>query len=190
MLFRRMLEITPVGIILVSRQTRRVVYLNNQAVELFGEEGTELIGTHVNEFFVHQEGIDFFRKELYESMKVRKAETQLIRKDGTTFIGLITAVHSIFHEEEVALSCIVDLTDQKRVEEALKRNNEYIKELNAELMVLNKDLMTKSIKDGLTNLYNHQYIYEILERVLQETAVSQEPFCVMMMDIDHFKKSE
>lgn len=187
-LFRRMVEITPVAIMLISTHTHRVVYLNNQAVELFGANSIELIGTPSSDFFVHSEDLEFIRNELRQKEKVEKSEVLLKRTDSSTFIGLINTIPSIFHEEEVSLSSIVDVTDQKKSEEALKLNNQYIKELNAELITLNKDLMTKSIKDGLTNLYNHQYINEILEHVLQDSEVNHQAFCIMMIDIDHFKR--
>jgi diguanylate cyclase (GGDEF)-like protein/PAS domain S-box-containing protein len=187
-LFREMLEITPVAILLSSKQTRRIVYLNNEAAKTLGAENETLLETHITDLFAHQEDFEALGVGFYEDNEVRKAELELKRKDGSSFFGLITTVPSVFHEEIVALSCVVDMTDRKNTEEALKRNNEYIRELNAELMKLNRSLTEKSITDGLTGLYNHQHINDILEQHIENTKRTQQPFCVMMMDIDHFKR--
>ncbi|MDD3174399.1 MAG: diguanylate cyclase [Herbinix sp.] len=188
MLFRKLLEITPIPIILVSKYTGRIKYLNTQAMELLGADGSELIGSDITEYFVNPEDLCLLNKNFDNNKKVSKIEIQFIRKDTSAFIGLVTMIPSIYQEEEVALSCIIDLTEQKRVEETLKQNNEEITNLNRELIIMNNNLVNKSVKDGLTNLYNHQYMNEILETKIQELSITNEKLCLMMLDIDHFKR--
>lgn len=187
MLLRRLLEITPVAILVISRISGNITYLNVQAAELFAAQEESLAGKEVALVLINPEE-KYFLIENMENNRVKKSEIRLKRLDKTEFIGLVTVIWSVMNDEEVSVVCVVDMTEHKRVEETLKKNNEYIIKLNKELMDMNDDLTNKSIRDGLTNLYNHQYMNEVLERKLQESAVSEEKLCLMMMDIDHFKR--
>jgi diguanylate cyclase (GGDEF)-like protein len=97
-------------------------------------------------------------------------------------------IPSVYQEEEISLSCIIDITSQKKIEETLKQNNDNINKLNSELVMMNNILINKSIKDSLTNLYNHQYINEVLENLLLRTKQDKSNLCIMMLDIDYFKR--
>ncbi|MDF2872984.1 MAG: diguanylate cyclase [Anaerocolumna sp.] len=44
------------------------------------------------------------------------------------------------------------------------------------------------MKDSLTNLHNHEYILEILEREVELQKQTPKGLVVMMLDIDHFKR--
>ena len=45
-----------------------------------------------------------------------------------------------------------------------------------------------SIRDGLTELYNHRHTLELVAHELERVGRYQETFSVLMVDIDHFKK--
>lgn len=51
----------------------------------------------------------------------------------------------------------------------------------------NKIIYEKSIRDNLTNLYNRNYIEEILENSMRRYISEGEIFTVLMFDIDYFK---
>lgn len=53
---------------------------------------------------------------------------------------------------------------------------------------LQKILKEQSIKDPLTKLFNRRYLEETLERETIRANRNKQPLCVLMMDIDHFKK--
>lgn len=42
--------------------------------------------------------------------------------------------------------------------------------------------------DGLTGLYNRRWLDNALSRLLEQAIHSAEPLCVLMIDVDHFKK--
>ena len=44
-----------------------------------------------------------------------------------------------------------------------------------------------SIRDSLTNLYNHRHVLELLGQAVERAHRYQEPVSVLMADIDHFK---
>lgn len=188
LMFRKILEIAPISIILVSKITGLVLYMNSQAHELYGVGGADLVGSDSTKLFVNLEDRDVLIESIRKKESIINKEVQMIRKDGSRFIGLVTIIPSFYQEQEVALSCIIDMTDQKSIEEKLKQNNDYIHKLNQELVLMNSNLINKSIRDGLTNLYNHQYMNEVLEDKLKQISSRKENLCLMMLDIDHFKR--
>ena len=187
-IFRTILEITPVPLVLTSKNTGAIIYLNKQAQEMIGEEKSELIGKYVVDYFRDFEDVQYFKESLMNRKEIIRKEIMILRKDGSELLGLATMIPSIYQDEEVSLSCIIDITGQRRIEETLKKNNEDINKLNSELMVMNNILINKSIKDGLTNLYNHQHINEVLDNIINRIAETKRELCVMMLDIDYFKR--
>ncbi len=45
-----------------------------------------------------------------------------------------------------------------------------------------------AITDGLTELYNHRYLYETMDRVLERARRDEQPLSLIMLEIDHFKR--
>lgn len=45
----------------------------------------------------------------------------------------------------------------------------------------------KSTIDALTNLYNRRWLDENLPRIIQRALKNKQDFCILMLDIDHFK---
>jgi len=56
---------------------------------------------------------------------------------------------------------------------------------NARLFEKTKRL---AITDGLTELYNHRYLHEAMERTLQRCRRDEQPLAVIMLEIDSFKR--
>ncbi|MHB8127025.1 MAG: diguanylate cyclase [Desulfitobacteriaceae bacterium] len=187
-LFRTILDITPISIVLSSKSTNRILYANTRAEEFFRVGNRELIGTNPLNYYMNPEDRSLILSDLENNKKVSDREIVFIRKDGSQILGLVTTVPSIYQEEEVALTCIIDITEKKRVAEQLQKNNENIEELNKELMKMNDILVNKSIRDSLTNLYNHQYINDVLVIKINEASKTKEDLCIMMLDIDYFKR--
>jgi diguanylate cyclase (GGDEF)-like protein len=50
-----------------------------------------------------------------------------------------------------------------------------------------KQLQTQADLDGLTNLFNRRYFFEVLEREVERSRRYQNELCCVMLDLDHFK---
>lgn len=72
--------------------------------------------------------------------------------------------------------------------EARVRSMLRIKELQDELGEKNKELEQLSISDGLTNLFNHRHIQEMVHEEYERARRTGEPLSVVMFDFDHFKR--
>jgi diguanylate cyclase (GGDEF)-like protein len=75
----------------------------------------------------------------------------------------------------------------KLANEQIERINSELEEKNAALIETNRALYGRSIIDGLTGLYNHLHINQMLEREIKIAKRHCHDLSVMMMDIDHFK---
>ena len=70
----------------------------------------------------------------------------------------------------------------------IKRLQDELDQKNRELEVANKRLRRLSITDGLTELFNHRHMHELLHEEFERTKRSSEPLAVVMLDLDRFKQ--
>jgi diguanylate cyclase (GGDEF)-like protein len=104
--------------------------------------------------------------------------------------------------KDLAIAANSMIYERNRIEEAIRiMNNELndrvqqrtkeIEELNANLdkKVDERTLELSNLLniDGLTQIYNHKYMFKRLENEIRKAAEYDEKFCIIMFDIDHFK---
>ncbi len=70
----------------------------------------------------------------------------------------------------------------------IKRLQDELDEKNRELEIANKRLRKLSITDGLTELFNHRHIHELLHEEFERSKRTEEPIAVAMLDLDRFKQ--
>ncbi len=63
-----------------------------------------------------------------------------------------------------------------------------LKVTNQELARVNQVLHGLAIRDGLTNLYNHRYINEILDKEMNEALLDDSTLSLIFVDVDKFKE--
>jgi two-component system, cell cycle response regulator len=176
-----------------------IMKANRQAYELLEYQGEEIIGRSITEIMSHpdinriMEHCDTLRD------RVRLKGMDLLLRSGA-ILPLHISIIPLFIDRELLGGVLLigeDIRTTRLLKEEIERhqitndklklNNERILELNKDLVQMNINLMNKSIKDGLTNLYNHQYINEMLDAKLKNSSRDGEVLCLMMLDIDHFK---
>lgn len=70
----------------------------------------------------------------------------------------------------------------------IKRLQDELDQKNRELEEANKQLRKLSITDGLTGLFNHRHVHELLHEEHERSLRSGEPLGVAMLDLDRFKQ--
>ena len=75
----------------------------------------------------------------------------------------------------------------KRLQDELDLKNRELERTNQELEVANRKLRKLSITDGLTELFNHRHVHELLHEEFERSRRSGEPLAVVMIDLDRFK---
>ncbi len=116
-------------------------------------------------------------------------EYKQIKKDGS-LIDVEVNGTILRDRENCAFGMVFvirDIDERKKYQESLKKSRDEIEKINNELLVKNNLLHEKSIRDSLTDLYNHQYINELLMREIGQENLYRQGLCLMMLDIDFFK---
>jgi two-component system, cell cycle response regulator len=70
----------------------------------------------------------------------------------------------------------------------IKRLQDELDQKNRELELANKKLRKLSITDGLTGLFNHRHVHELLQEEFERVNRTGEPIAVAMLDLDRFKQ--
>ena len=69
----------------------------------------------------------------------------------------------------------------------IKRLQDELDQKNRELELVNKRLKKLSITDGLTELFNHRHVHQLLHDEFERSDRTGESIAVVMMDLDRFK---
>jgi two-component system, cell cycle response regulator len=76
----------------------------------------------------------------------------------------------------------------KHLQDELDQKNRELAVVVDELELANKRLRKLSITDGLTGLFNHRHVHELLRDEWERSRRSGEPLAVAMLDLDRFKQ--
>lgn len=128
---------------------------------------------------------------------------------GSTGLDIPVLFNARYYGEAAVVDCIfvhmgkrIDYEQEIRkakilVEEAYREKNaafDKMEQLHLELelkqtqlLKLNNQLETLSITDGLTGLKNRRFFIEKLEEYLSQYTQTNNPFSLLMFDMDHFK---
>jgi diguanylate cyclase (GGDEF)-like protein/PAS domain S-box-containing protein len=147
-----------------------ILFANPAFGAMFGYKNSEIVGTHVTEFFAPESRdllLDAIRDQLEYSYKARG-----IRKDDSVFPVEIIGKYCNY-KGRLARVAIIRGTAEKDLVEALE--------------AANKELSRLSITDSLTDLYNRRYFEESIVREVERSYRTGLPLSLLMIDIDNFK---
>lgn len=74
------------------------------------------------------------------------------------------------------------------LEEDLRRKNQALEHLTAELRRANAELLRLAVTDALTGLNNRRHFMEALRREFQRAERYHHPLSLLLIDVDHFKR--
>src|SRR4029453_11527150 len=121
-------------------------------------------------------GPEILRAVAAGRMASLERETSLHTLRGNRRAVAVQATIIPGHEESLSriLLAVVDITARKQAEEALRASAETFQFL--------------AVHDNLTGLYNTRYLYEALDRLVEEARTSGMRLSVVFMDLDRFKR--
>ena len=100
----------------------------------------------------------------------------------------VTPLYDRDHLLNGRLMVFRDVTDRKLDEKRLRYANQRLQAQLIEIGLLQSKLREQAIRDPLTNLFNRRYLEETLDRELARAGRESYPVCIIMVDLDHFKR--
>ncbi|MBP1927370.1 diguanylate cyclase (GGDEF)-like protein/PAS domain S-box-containing protein [Sedimentibacter acidaminivorans] len=166
--FELIFQTIPDPTIITSFDEGRVFNCNKAFVEFsgFNEEEIYSGNSHTIELYTDEKKRNSILAELNRTGFVTNMEIVFKNKNNISIIGLISSKTINIKGKTYILSVIKDITQLKELEEEIRK---------------------LSITDKLTQIYNRLKLDEILERKFLLSSRSNDPFSLIMVDIDHFK---
>ncbi|MBN8581320.1 MAG: GGDEF domain-containing protein [Anaerolineae bacterium] len=168
------------------------IFANKQTAALHGYDSPdEFIGKSAFSFFPLSElpkATKHMRLTSAEGFS-KNIEFNLQRKDGSTFPAELSAA-LIKNEIGIPVAFIAitrDVTERKRVADQLQDVNERLRLQLVEIEKLQAILHEQAIQDSLTGLYNRRFMEEALKQEFARAKRGNQPFSVVMMDMDNLK---
>lgn len=120
----------------------------------------------------------------------KHVEIDVGKMEYSEFKNLAVAANSMIWERNRIEAAIRKLNNE--LNDCVQQRTKEIQELNENL---DKKVQERTIElsnllniDGLTQIYNHNYMFERLENEVNMAKDCDDKFCIVMFDIDHFKK--
>jgi len=158
--------------IVVTDAGGRVVRVNKAYSRVTGYTEDEIRGRRPGDF-LHSgvQGPEFYQRMWRDILDTGRWQGEIWnrRKDGESFLELLT-ITAVKNERGDIINLVGvfgDITDLRRIEHKLQRINHY---------------------DNLTNLPNRTLLMEQLERLVLQANRADRIFCVVCLDLDHFKR--
>lgn len=100
-----------------------LLFANNQFFEMFGYEAQELLGKQVLPICIAPESLSFIKNQIRARTSI-PYEVRGRKKNGSIFPILIHARSMVYHDSEVRVAAILDLSYQQQAESALRKSEE------------------------------------------------------------------
>lgn len=164
----QIIQSSPFPIIISALKDDRILIANEKACSLFNIDKNNIRQFKLEEYFVDPNS----KKELLQKLSVTPTVENFqssLRKPGTEekFWLEISACVMDYENEVVLYSAFKDITAQKKHEQ---------------------DLFEKAVLDPLTGCYNRRQFQELATKEIRRAWRYDSKFCILMMDIDHFKQ--
>jgi diguanylate cyclase (GGDEF)-like protein/PAS domain S-box-containing protein len=140
----------------------------DSATDMFHPDDRSKVAMHVDRAIMEKAGFEF--------------QARLICPDGDIRYVLSRGVVQIDDDGEVIFifGVLIDITEQKEIEQRLETTNSLVKRSNDELKII-------ADFDSLTGLPNRRMLDRTLAVEFRRAVRAQRPICLIMVDLDYFK---
>ena len=157
--FRRVVESAPYGIV-VSDGGGRIVMVNRLAGEMFGYTEVEFLECSITDLVPprYRKGHEETRHGFHQSPEPRAMgsgrDLFACRKDGTEFLVEIALTPLPGASGTMVLSSIIDITERKRSEEALRFQAEILKNVHDAVFYVTQDGIVRDWNEGAARIFS------------------------------------
>jgi diguanylate cyclase (GGDEF)-like protein/PAS domain S-box-containing protein len=170
--------------LLVLDEQDRILDINPAMGNFLEKKVSSYLGNNAYEVFAEwMEEIDFLEEKIETRIELK------VPKDPSRYLDLrVTPLYDKKHSLNGRLLIFRDITQRKQVEKRLRYVNDRQQSQLIEIGLLQSKLREQAIRDPLTNLFNRRYLEETLDHEIARAAREGYSICIMMIDLDHFKK--
>jgi diguanylate cyclase (GGDEF)-like protein/PAS domain S-box-containing protein len=128
-----------------------------------------------NRFYFNLEDRAKMIRTVQRKGNVLNHELCLKRKDGKP-VWILANIRYVENDKKDTIleGIMIDNTKKKVLEKELRRDRKKFRNL--------------SIHNNLTGLFNTRYLYQRLDRLIEESKLAQKTFSLVFMDMDNFKR--
>ncbi|RDK00997.1 response regulator [Paraburkholderia lacunae] len=137
--FRTIVETSPVPLCITSMPGGRILYTNEPLRELFGIDARDRPVTSIVDLYEDPAERDRLVQYLREEGSFRDMEVQFRRPDGTAFWAIATARVATYDDAPAIYVGLNDITERKRMEQALFESREQLRELSAYMEAIREE---------------------------------------------------
>jgi len=164
---RQMVEAAPLPLLIVRASDKRLLYVNERALEQFDLDVDKALSRSFEEFHVEPDARARLAEAISRSGTARDFEVHLQDAGGKSFWMLLSAQPLRFQGVVCLLIALADIDERKRLQDDMRR---------------------KAMHDPLTGLPNRAMFMESLERALAKARRRASRFSVCFIDLDRFKE--
>ncbi|MBW2437819.1 MAG: PAS domain S-box protein [Deltaproteobacteria bacterium] len=161
-----------------SRLSGELIRVNPAYARILGYDSVDEVMSlkeGSDKFYFSSEDRDRMIRAVRKKGAVANHELQLKRKDGKP-VWILANIRYIESDETGGIleGILVDNTKKKALEKELRRDRKKFRNL--------------AIHDNLTGLYNTRHLYQILDKLIEDSKLTRKPFSLVFMDMDNFKR--
>lgn len=120
--------------------------------------------------------------QVIQQLRKRGSESVIIAISGIDNVKTVSQILSIGADDYITKPYNNDLFMARLKTQARSYSLfQQVKEKTRELEIM-------AVTDGLTSLYNHKYIFELLDKEIEKSRRYNQPLSLVIFDLDHFKK--
>ncbi|GJD95119.1 putative bifunctional diguanylate cyclase/phosphodiesterase [Methylobacterium iners] len=166
-LFETMFKAVPIPIVVSSAATGRIASMNDAALRFFGIDGSEALGTITTRDLTPIQARRRVQAEIEREGTVRDLEIPVHSAGGVESDVLISAEEVELGGELCVVSSLVDITNRKRAEQAVREAAHH---------------------DALTGLPNRALFQVTLDAALASAEAAGSHVGLVLIDLDAFKE--
>jgi PAS domain S-box-containing protein len=128
-LIRRILEACPLPVRMWRPKTGQVIYESPACRTMFGRDATKAPKSERLSVYVNAGDRKSYLARLHETGAVDGLEVRLRRADGSTFWAAVSARLTEYQGEAAVVSSIVDLSERRDMEQALRESEQMVRKV-------------------------------------------------------------